>query len=479
MSDNRPNVLLFTTDQHRGDHLSIAGHPVVETPNLDALINRGAYFPNAFTEIPSTPGARRCLLGGQGSHECGLIGYSAVEWHPKTTVAQVLADAGYHCLNTGFRNIHPQRKLYGFHHVIPHFHPRQDGPDAPPRRDPLVGEDDYVEWLRAELGPMAHDRGTGCDINGWLARPWHLSERYHPTVWTINTAIQMILKRDPTRPFFMWCSTLRPHSPYDPPQVFWDMYIHRKLPEIPIGDWAKKYDIPNPGLPRDAFWGRFTPEQNQRMRAAYMGCITQIDYEFGRMMEVLRRYIDLDNTLILFTSDHGDMMGEHHLHRKGYAYEGSIRIPFLVGYPKGLDLPSGTFDQIVGLRDVMPTILDACGVDCPDPVTGSSVFDAIRGEKWREFTHGEHGPVGAPDMAMQYLTDAKEKYIWFPVTGEEQFFDLRKDPKELRDLAKRPAHAKRVKRWRSRLIAILGKRGDGFSDGKKLLKKEPGFSAVV
>ncbi len=235
-------------------------------------------------------------------------------------------------------------------------------------------------------------RTHGCDANGWLARPWHYEERFHPTVWTVDVTLQQIKRRDPTRPFFVWCSHLRPHSPYDPPQFYWDMYINRKLPGIPVGDWAAKHDIPQPGLERCAWRGRLTPEQNQRMRAAYMGVCTHIDYELGRLMEDLARMQLLNDTLILFTSDHGDMMGDHHLHRKTYAYEGSARIPFLVRYPAGMKIPGGRFDHVVGLQDVMPTFLEAAGLPVPSSVTGRSVFAAARGEPWREFLHGEHSP---------------------------------------------------------------------------------------
>ena len=465
MSDARPNILLFTTDQHRGDHVSISGHPVIETPNVDAFVNRGAYFPNAYSEIPSTTGARRCLHGGQGTYACGLIGYSGVEWHERNTVAQVLADSGYHCINVGWRNMHPRRKLYGFHTVIVH--------------DLREGVDDYWDWLRKELGPTAHERGHGCDANGWMARPWHLEERYHPTTWTVDVTLEQIKKRDPTRPFFVWCSHLRPHSPYDPPEYFWDMYVDRELPEIPIGDWAAKHDVPQPGLELTAWRGRLTPEQNQRGRAGYMGCCTHIDYELGRMMQEMGRMGVLDNTLILFTSDHGDMMGDHHLHRKTYAYEGSARIPMLVRYPAGLDAPSGTFRHPVGLQDAMPTFLEAAGVEIPSSVTGASLLAAVRGEPWREFLHGEHSPCYSVEEAMQFLTDGEEKYIYFPHTGEEQLFDLAEDRQELRDLASDPAHADRVTLWRQRLIKLLGERGDGFADGENLLVRKDRWGPEV
>lgn len=463
MADARPNILLFTTDQQRGDHLGIAGHPLLETPNVDAFVQRGAYFPNAYTEIPSTTGARRCLHGGQGSYTCGLIGYASTEWHERNTLAQVLADAGYHCINVGWRNMHPRRKLYGFHTVIPH--------------DLREGVDDYWDWLREQLGSQAHERGHGCDSNGWLARPWHLEERYHPTVWTTDVALDQLRKRDPTRPFFAWVSHLRPHSPYDPPQFFYDMYAGRELPEIPVGDWADRHDVSISG--RTAWQGRLSSEQSQRMRAAYMGSCTHLDYELGRLMEVLAQMRVLEDTLIVFTSDHGDMMGDHHMYRKTYAYEGSARIPLLVRYPAGLDVPSGTFEHVVGLQDVMPTVLEVAGVSIPDSVTGCSLLQAVRGGPWRDYLHGEHSPCYSLEEAMHYLTDGESKYIWFPATGEEQFFDLVNDRHERVDLARDPASGERVAEWRQRLVALLAERGDGFSDGERLLERKEWWSAVV
>jgi len=470
MSDSRPHIILFTTDQHRGDHLSIAGQPCVDTPSADAFVNRGAYFPNAYTEIPSTTGARRCMLGGQGSHTCGLVGYSSAEWHEPNTVAQVLADVGYHCIDVGWRNLHPRRKLYGFHTVIPH--------------DLHEGADDYWDWLRRELGPQALERGHGCDCNGWQGRPWHLPERYHPTVWTNDVALEQIAKRDPTRPMFLWVSHLRPHSPYDPPPHFWDTFIDRKLPDVPVGDWAGEYEKPRVLPDRTAWCGRLTPERLQRMRAGYMATVTHLDWELGRFLEHVDRVNQgperiLDNALILFTADHGDMQGDHHLMRKCYAYEGSARIPMLVRYPRGLDLPCGTFEQPVGLQDVMPTILEAAGVDVPTSVEGRSLLAAARGEPWREFLHGEHSPCYRAQEAMHYLTDGREKYIWFPVTDQEQFFDLTADRQELHDLSASSEHADRVAAWRQRLIDRLADRPDGFSDGRRLIPKPDGWGPLA
>ncbi|RLF06378.1 MAG: arylsulfatase, partial [Thermoprotei archaeon] len=448
------------------DYLSIAGHPFVETPNIDSFINHGAYFPNAYSEIPSTTGARACMLRGRSSYYSGFRGYAAVEWNEMNSLADVLAKNGYHCINIGFRNLHPRRKLYGFHTVIPH--------------DIREGVDDYMEWLRQMVGPNASEFGHGLNPNGWTARPWHLEERFHPVVWGVDKTLEMLRKRDPTRPFFVWLSFLRPHSPYDPPRSFWDMYIDRELPEPPIGDWAKKYAVSNPGLPINTWYGKFTPEQTYRMRAAYMAMISFIDSQIGRLLTALGRDLGvLDNTLVIFVSDHGDMMGDHNLHRKTYAFEGSARIPFLVKYPKDWNLPSGIFDHVVGLEDVMPTILEAAGIKPVAGITGRSVFGAIRGNSWRKYIHGEHSPHYSLQLGMHYLTDGHEKYIWFPATNEEMLFNLEKDRNELHNLAEDSEYKDRVRYWRSKLIEVLSKRGDGFSDGKKLIPKSEWWSPVV
>ncbi|NLO07716.1 MAG: arylsulfatase [candidate division WS1 bacterium] len=464
---NRPNIVLFTTDQHRGDWIGLAGRSVIETPNLDAWVNEGLYFPNAYTEIPSTTGARRILHMGQGSYDCGVIGYAGGIWDIENSLPAVLARAGYHCFSAGWRNMHPRRALFGYHQAVIH--------------DLRPGVDDYMDWLERELGPSAHERGHGSDANGWLARPWHLEERYHPTVWTTDVALDLVEKRDPTKPFFLWCSHLRPHSPYDPPQFYWDMYDQQDLGEPPIGDWADRHRQEGVTPMRTAWQGNLGAKATHRCRAGYMGCITHIDYEMGRMEESLMKMegVDAANTIWLFTADHGDMMGDHYLHRKTYAYEGSARIPFVVRYPKGYDAPTGAFEQPVGLQDVMPTLLDIAGVESPDTMTGESVVQAARGGEWREFIHGEHSPCYHPTNAVQYLTDGREKFLWFPVTGQEQFFDLQNDRDETRDLINDPAAQERVKLWRQRLVDRLAIRNDGFSDGQRLITKPEGYGPVV
>jgi arylsulfatase len=467
---NQPNIILFTTDQHRGDCIGLSPGSIVETPNLDGITD--AYFPNAHTEIPSTTGARRIMLTGIKNHACGVVGYSMKTWDERLSVAAILAQNGYHCLNVGWRNLHPRWKYFGFHQVVPH-ELREDA-------------DDYWKWLRQELGSEIHERYEGIDANGWLGKPWDLDERYHATNWTVSESIKQLNRRDPTKPFFLWCSHLRPHSPYDPPKYFWDMYINRKLPEPTVGHWATGYGADDVAVDRTAWHGKLSKERVQRMRAGYYGSITHIDYQLGYFIESLKSMQLWDNSLFVFVSDHGDMLGDHHLLRKCYAYEGSSRIPFAVKYPAGTSHQRGTFPDVVGLQDITPTMLDAAGVESPDWVTGKSIFNAVADDKTvstgsgiREFFHGEHSPCYDASLGMHYLTDGKMKYVWYPYGNREQLFDLSTDPGECTDVSATSGHSQILGEWRSRLIDILQRRNDPLTDGKRLLPTDEWYGPDV
>jgi len=456
---NRPNLLLITTDQHRGDCIGLAGHPIVETPNIDNLVEHGAYFPRAYAEVPSTVASRRAVMAGQKPSSHGMLGYrDGVDWEPEHTLPGVLAGAGYHTQLVGNKHIYPERKLFGFHHLVLHGGVRK-------------GQDDYSVWLQ-ERSPDAGVWDHGVDGNSWIARPWHLPEKLHPTNWTASTAIRFLERRDPTKPFFLWLSFSRPHPPYDPPQPMFDQYIAAEIPPPAIGDWADVHKIDLPGMNPNAWRGVLPPRILHRAQAGYFGAITHIDYQIGRVLRAMRTNRILNNTFVLFASDHGEMLGDHYLFRKTYAYEGSARIPFVLRYPVGFEAePRRVVEKVVALMDVMPTMLEAAGVEIPTTVDGRSVLGFLRGEspEWRPYLHGEHSACYHPTNAMQYLTDGKEKYIWFPPTGEEQLFDLREDPQELHDLSKDPEAQPRLTTWRDRLIKELTARGDPLTDGERLI----------
>ena len=459
MPTDRPNVLLITTDQQRGDCLGLAGHPAVMTPNIDSWLDNGAYFPRAYTESPSCIPARRTLITGMTPFGHGLPGYrDLVPFSPPNTMMEELRTAGYQTMCSGKMHFSPQRKAHGFERMVLHEGMQRFGDYV----------DDYEDWLATHT--RVRERQHGMDSNSWMARPSHLPEELHNTTWMVDQAIELLRRRDPTRPFFLWLSFLRPHAPLDPPQVYWDMYADADLPDPALGEWSMGHAVPPP-LGPNAWEGYVTPRDQRRAQIGYYACITQIDHQIGRLFEEMGRLGCSNDTFSMLTSDHGEMLGDHHLWRKSYAYEGSARVPFVARFPRGCEWRAGAVaSEVVGLQDVMPTVLEVAGVPIPDTVEGRSLVPLFRGEdvEWRPHIHGEHAECYSPDNTMQFLTDGKRKYVWFPPTGEEHFFDLEADPDELHNLARVAARADEVADWRRRLAVQLAGRGDGLSDGERL-----------
>ncbi|MDA0335092.1 MAG: arylsulfatase [bacterium] len=468
---NKPHLLLITTDQQRGDCLGCAGHAAVETPYIDELASNGTRFRHAYTSVPSCTPARAGILTGMDQWHHGrltMTGSDALQY-PATLPAE-LAAAGYHTQLVGKAHHAPQRRLQGFHQMVL---------DESGRRDPGFVSDYHAHFGRAREGEYGY-RDHAIDWNSWMARPSHLPEHLHPTYWTASEGIRAMETRDPTSPSFLWLSFARPHSPYDPPQAYWDMYVdHDDIPKPHVGDWSDRYDrrVADVNAPRSHRSARET----HRARAGYYGNITFIDHQIGRFLYEYRKRDPegLANTLILFTSDHGDMMGDHHHWRKTYAYEGSARIPFVVQWPTawGDDVARDTVrDAPIELRDIMPTLLQAAGVDIPESVDGSSLLPLARDASvpWRAFVQGEHSTCYDEEHGMQYVTDGVQKYIWFHHTGHEQFFDLTTDPGECIDLAADPAWQACIDVWRSRLAEVNEKRGDPRGQGGRLITQPDG-----
>ncbi len=462
----QPNVLLIMTDQQRWDTLGCCGNRAIETPNLDWLAAMGTRFTVAYTPSPSCIPARSCLLTGMDPWNTGILGMGRGQREMGVNFAHTLpgelAQAGYHTQGVGKMHFYPQRSLNGFHHTVLDESGRAHDPGF---------ESDYKQWFdrnkTGDYGISDH----GVDWNSWMARPYHAPEFLHPTNWTVNESIKFLRERDPGKPFFLKTSFARPHSPYDPPQYYFDLYMNRDLPEPAVGDFAGMYDVPQDAVRPDAWRGVRSPEEIRRARAGYYGSITQIDQQIGRLLTFLRKSGLLDNTLIVFTSDHGDMLGDHHLWRKTYAYEGSAHVPLIVRLPQSAGASRPVVEQPVCLQDIMPTILDALGLPVPETVDGASLLPVMRdgGAPWRQFVHGEHSTAYAEEQEMQYLTDGAMKYIWFPRTGVEQLFDLSGDPYELRNLAPHAAHGDDLRRWRARLVHILAARDAGLTDGDNLV----------
>ena len=365
-------------------------------------------------------------------------------------------------------------------YAVPGAELREDDAGGPTKRVSALND----EWLDERVPDGELDEyGHGLGPNAWDARPFHLDESLHPTTWTTNRALEFLDSRDPERPFFLNVSYLKPHTPLDPPRPYWELYAERDLPPAAVGDWVE--DAHGASLPvyppNDAWRGELPPDVVERARRGYYGLLTQIDRQLSRLIRELRAQGEWENTVVVFTSDHGDMLGDHHLWRKCYGYEPSARVPFVVKPPGSVDVNRGRIvDRPVGLEDVVPTLLSACGVPIPDTVEGNSVLrllDDPETDDWREYYHGEHGPIYEPENATQYLVGERFKLVWNPVTGTELLFDLRADPLEEHDLSDDPDYADVLDDLRDRLVDRLRGREEGFTDGGELTPTDLEFAA--
>lgn len=459
-----PNIILIMTDQQRGDCLGVMGNEGIKTPNIDRLANDGIIFENAYSSCPSSTPARAGLLTGMSPWNHGMIGYGTMAEKYKYEMPVMLANAGYYTFAIGKLHYAPQRNLHGFHGALLDESGRVHTPDF---------ESDYRKWFR-EKAPGINPDSTGLGWNEHNAKPYVLPEELHPTTWTSNEAIEFIKQYDKKKPFFLKVSFARPHSPYDPPKRFVELYNDDDIKKPYKSDWSEIYaDRPNI---KDASFGDFGEEHAIESRKHYYASITFIDEKVGLIIDELKRKDMYDNSIILFTSDHGDMLGDHNHWRKTYPYEGSTHIPFIVKFPKnisGIYTEGSKIRQTVELRDVLPTFLETAKAEIQEGMDGMSLYRLYMEEKpkWREYIDMEH--TNYRDYKDWYaLTDGYMKYIYFASTGEEQLFDISKDKTESKDLSSNKKYMEVMEKWRKRLKCHLEERDSRFISNGEIVKRD-------
>lgn len=207
----------------------------------------------------------------------------------------------------------------------------------------------------------------------------------------------------------------------------------------------------------------------RQAQIGYYACITHLDHQIGRLIQALVEHRVYEDSLILFTSDHGEELCDHHLFRKSRPYQGSIHVPMILSGKEELTgaAPNTRSSAVVELRDIMPTLLDAAGCKVPGSVDGRSMIRILKGEEEpRRWLHGEHE---AGIHSNQFIVTAEDKFIWYSQTGREQYFNLKEDPHELHDLIGEEAYKERIRWLRARLIESLEGREEGYTDGQKLI----------
>ncbi|MBQ7050695.1 MAG: sulfatase-like hydrolase/transferase, partial [Firmicutes bacterium] len=226
----------------------------------------------------------------------------------------------------------------------------------------------------------------------------------------------------------------------------------------------------------DSLTGPSDPELIRQMQVGYYACITHLDHQIGRLIMGLIEHEVYNDTVILFTSDHGEELGDHHYFRKSLPYEGSSHIPMILSGNAAMGgfKPGSVCHEVVELRDVMPTILEIAGAKVPDTVDGISMLaiadEAAQERPERVYLHGEHSYSG---LSNHWIVTKTDKYCWFSETGQEQYFDLAEDPHELHDLINEPSKQPRIEELRKVLMQELLNRPEGFTDGTKLIPGRP------
>lgn len=450
--EQKPNILLITTDQQRFDTISALGNPVIFTPHMNWLCDEGIAFTRCYADCPICMPSRATIMTGKRGYTTGCVGNYGdklpMRFTPDT-LPHILTLNGYQTRGVGKMHFEPARANYGFEHI-----------------DLALN---YYREMAAhpEKGlPKEHGNGEN-EVEPVIST---VSEAESLTQWTAKKTIDFLETRDPTRPFFCWTSFTKPHPPLDPCKNYWDLYDTDEMPDPVMGDWSEDLDkIPTGYL--KTTWvlnniDRLSPRQVKKIRRAYYALITQVDYAMGLIFARLRELGLMENTWIIFTSDHGDMMGDHHMGAKFVFHEGAAHVPLLIrppfapsNRPEGVGVTSG---RLVEMADIFPTILSIAGVPCPEGVDGEDIL-AVRDQKREELFYG--------NVENNFFTvmDGYKKYMWTSFGGGELLFDLETDPYEQRNLAALPASAGELERFRGLLVRHLTDTGvTQWVDGDRL-----------
>ncbi|HIE52632.1 MAG TPA: DUF229 domain-containing protein [Armatimonadetes bacterium] len=405
----RPNILLLFPDQWRRQALGCYGDPVVRTPNLDRLGREGVIFDRCYTTNPVCTPARASLLTGRYPHQTGLIRNNLRLPAQEVTLAECLRQAGYVTGYIGKWHLDGEAK--------PGFVPPGE------RRQGF----DYFEGFNR--GHWYHNARYFTN-DGTLVRP-EVFESFYQTDLALR-----FMERHRDRPFFLFLAWGPPHMPYRPPKEF-DRF-----------------------RPEDLQWRSNVPEEMRRdprtirELCGYYGLCETLDHEVGRLLKFLEEQGLAENTLVLFTADHGDCHGSHGLRYKGHPVEESLGIPLLLRWPEGI--PAGRRSKtLIALIDLMPSLLSLCGLPVPEEVGGCDLSAALQGEEvavealytegrmqhLRVVPPGRGGVTGARYGAWRAVVTPRYK-LAVDFTGRVRLLtDLQEDPYELHNLADRPEHA--------------------------------------
>ncbi len=441
MASQLPNILLITTDQQRYDAAGGAGPSFLRTPHFDHLCREGIRFDAFRADCPVCVPARVSIMTGKTvfAHGMDINGETARVMGREDTLPALLRAQGYQTAAVGKMHFGPMRSRHGFEEMI-------------------ILDDYYREMRRAghACQPMRHGLGQNELYPGMATVPESLTV----TSWIAEQCVSYIRdRRDPSCPFFLWASFSKPHPPLDPPEPYYSMYRDCAIPGPVFGDWSESAQCPVPFARHRESWScdLVPTEVIREARAAYYGLITQVDYNLGRIFAALQDRDLFNNTLIVYLSDHGEFLGDHHSGGKFTFHEASAHVPCVIRLPRDWEgREAGVCSGLLATHaDILPTLLGAVGAAAPAACDGADLLESLRaGAPAREYLEA------TAEQGMYFaITDGRWKFIHYPEGGGEQLFDLESDPRELHDLAGVEAHRGERDRLREEMIRRHEARG--------------------
>ena len=416
------------TDQQRADALGCSGNPAIRTSNMDALATSGVRFSQAVTPTPVCVAARMSFITGHRAARTHWMANSALPGPPPEfpTMMTLLLQSGY--WTQGIGKMHFRGRKYGLRNL----QTMEEGINH-------WIDDDYIRYLRENNVRTRYPKGFR-DLLYFQPQTCGIPVEHHMNTWVADRSVDFLQEHTryrPHQPFFLWSSWISPHPPFAPCEPYDDMYDPADL------DLPNFADRPIETLSPTLYGNRarldgahHDPDRMRRLRALYQGLVSHVDDGVGRILAELDALGLSENTLVLFTSDHGEMMGDHGLCQKNCPYESSVRIPYLLRWP-GKTEPGRVCTDLVSLLDVFPTLIEELGLTYPEehgPLTGANLIGAEGGglSQPRDAMVIDYGQNAGRWLSVCTHT---HKYAFFAHGGIEELYDLENDPQEQHNIA--------------------------------------------
>jgi len=440
-NEQKPNILLLFTDQQRFDTIAALGNPVIKTPAMDRLVKEGTAFTRAYTPSPVCIPGRCCMVTGQPAHITGCSDNVPMPQNLPSFMEH-LRDAGYQTHGAGKMHFSPDPlRLWGFESRDIAEEVFHDG-------------DDYHVYLQEKgFDHILEDGGLRSEYY-YIPQPSQVPAKHHQSSWVADRSIDFLKSRDTSRPFFLWSSWVKPHPPFESP--------------VP---WSKLYrpeEVGYPYCPENSsdmlsIWNHIQNRYKWRdngcdgnlirtIRAAYMACISFVDYNIGRVLDELGD--ELDNTLVILTADHGEMLGDYGSFGKRCMLDPSVRVPMLVRWPKNFKA-GAQCDTPVSLLDIWPTFLSAAGADDAAAQGFGSDLQKIAGGK--ESDRAVISQFQQKDLGLYMLAKRNLKYVYSAADRKEWLLDISAPEMSMeeRDVTADPQYAEELADLRTQLLVQL------------------------